>query len=94
LPGNATVATTGKISMQQVDYAIELYNASNGAYPKDYQEFMDGVIKPGQPDGLQLPQLPAYQGYGYDAKNHKLIVLEYPERKEELKRQFQEKLHP
>jgi hypothetical protein len=93
-PGNAYVTTAGKVSMQQVDYAIEMYNASNGEYPKDYQEFMDGVLKVGQPDGLQLPQLPAYQEYAYDAANHKLVVLEYPERREELKRQFYEKLNP
>ena len=53
----------------------------------DVQEFMDEVIKPGQPDGISLPQLPYYQEYGYDEKQHKLIILEYPERKAQFEKQ-------
>lgn len=89
LSGNAYVSIIGQASILQIQHTLEIYNAQNERYPKDLQEFMDEVIKP---NGIRLPQLPAYQDYGYDAANHKLVVLEYPERREELKRQFQEKI--
>ena len=89
LSGNAYVSIIGQASILQIQHTLDLYHAQNERYPKDVQEFMDEVIKP---NGIRLPQLPAYQEYGYDAENHKLVVLEYPERREELKRQFQEKI--
>jgi hypothetical protein len=87
ISGNAYVVAVDKIAALNVQHAIDLYQAMNGDYPKTYQEFMDGVIKPGQPDGIQLPQLPYYQEYGYDEKNHKLIILEYPDRKAAFEKQ-------
>jgi hypothetical protein len=78
LPGNAYVSMIGKISIDQIDYAMKLYQAENGRYPKDYQEFMEEIIKK---NNIALPVLPHYQEYGYDAANHKLIILEYPDRK-------------
>ena len=89
LSGNAYVSIIGQASILQIQHTLDLYYAQNERYPKDLQEFMDEVIKP---NGIRLPQLPAYQEYGYDAENHKLVVLEYPARKEELNRQFQEKI--
>jgi hypothetical protein len=91
LSGNAYVSIVGKASILQIEHTLDLYHAQNERYPKDLQEFMDEIIKP---NGIRLPQLPAYQDYAYDAENHKLVVMEYPERREELKRQFQEKLQP
>lgn len=77
--GNSYVVAMDKIGEMQVTQAIELYRAENdGNYPKDYKEFMDGVIKH---YGITLPQIPYYQEYSYDEKNHKLVVLEYPARK-------------
>ena len=32
-------------------------------------------------NNIALPVLPYYQEYGYDEKEHKLIILEYPDRK-------------
>ena len=87
ISSKAYVSSIDRISMMNIDHAIELYNAEHGSYPKNYQEFMDEIIKPGKPDGIQLPQLPYYQEYGYDEKEHKLIVLEYPARKEQMKQQ-------
>jgi hypothetical protein len=81
LPANAYVSIVGKTGLLNVQHAIDLYNAENGHYPKDYQEFRDEVLKVGKPDGIVLPQLPYYQEYGYDAAEHKLIILEYPDRK-------------
>jgi hypothetical protein len=78
LPGNAYVTIIGRASIDQITYALRLYEAENGRYPKDYQEFMDEVIKK---NNIALPQLPFYQDYAYDEKEHKLVVLEYPDRK-------------
>lgn len=85
--GQAYVRSIDKLTMLTVQHAIDLYQAEHGDYPKTYEEFMEGIIKPGQPDGLRLPQLPYYQEYAYDEKEHKLIVLEYPERKKQMEAQ-------
>ena len=58
---------------------MDLYHAENDRYPKDYDEFMNEIIKA---NNIALPQLPHYQEYGYDEKEHKLIILEYPELKD------------
>ena len=78
LPGNAYVTIIGRNSMLNIQHALDLYQASKGRYPKDYPEFMDEIIKA---NNIALPTLPHYQEYGYDAPNHKLIILEYPDRK-------------
>ena len=57
---------------------MDLYHAANDRYPKDFDEFMTEIIKA---NSIALPQLPPYQKYGYDEKEHKLIVLEYPDLK-------------
>jgi hypothetical protein len=62
-----------QISKLNVDYAIRLYEAENGHYPKDYNEFMSGVIKPNH---IRLPVLPAGAKYAYDEQNHKLLVIQ------------------
>ena len=58
--------------------AIDLYQAENGRYPASYDEFMTEIIKA---NNIALPRLPPYQAYGYDEKEHKLILLEYPDKK-------------
>ena len=78
LTGNAYVTMIGKISISQIEHAMKLYQAANNRYPKDLQEFMDEIVKP---NGIRLPELPPYQEYGYDEKEHKLVILEYPDRK-------------
>jgi hypothetical protein len=87
LPGNVYVVAVDRIAAGNVKHALDLYQASTGAYPKDYKEFMDEIIKPDQPDGIRLPRLPYYQEYGYDEKEHKLIILEYPDRKAQFQEQ-------
>ena len=78
LAGNAYVAIVGRNSMLNMQHAVDLWQAENGRYPKDYNEFMEVIIKA---NNIALPQLPYHQEYGYDEKEHKLIILEYPDRK-------------
>lgn len=84
LSGQAYVTQIDRIAGMAVQQAVEMYNATNGEYPKNFQVFMDEVIGVGKPDGIWLPELPDYQKYGYDEKEHKLVVVEYPELKKEL----------
>ena len=78
LQGNAYVAIIGRASQLQIEHAIDLFHGNNDRYPKDYAEFMAEIIKA---NNISLPRLPPYQEYGYDEKDHKLIILEYPDRK-------------
>ena len=74
LQGNAYVSIVGRSSVLSIQHSMDLYHATNERYPKDLDEFMTEIIKP---NGIALPQLPPYQKYAYDEKEHKLIVLEY-----------------
>ena len=80
LPGNAYVTIIGQTSILNMQHAMDLYHAENDRYPKNYDEFMNEIIKA---NNIALPQLPYYQKYGYDEKEHKLVILEY----EDLKNQ-------
>ena len=73
LSGNAYVTSIGRTSILQIEHALDLYKANNDRYPKDYDEFMNEVIKA---NNIALPQLPYYQKYGYKADEHRLIILE------------------
>ena len=78
LQGNAYVTIIGQTSVLSIQKAMDLYKATNDRYPKDYNEFMAEII---QANNIALPKLPVYQEYGYDEAQHKLIILEYPDRK-------------
>jgi|SRR5262245_4483645 len=65
-----------KVSIESVNYAIQLFNASEGRYPKDHEEFMERIIKE---NNIQLPVLPYKGRYQYDAANHALVVVRDPE---------------
>jgi hypothetical protein len=78
LQGNAYVTIVGRTSILSIEHAMDLYRAANDRYPKDYDEFMNEIIKA---NNIALPKLPYYQKYGYDEKEHKLVILEYPELK-------------
>jgi hypothetical protein len=78
LQGNAYVTSVGRTSILSIQHAMDLYHAANDRYPKDYDEFMNEIIKA---NNIALPKLPYYQQYGYDEKEHKLVILEYPELK-------------
>ena len=78
LQGNAYVAIIGRTSQLQIEHALNLFHGANDRYPKDYDEFIAEIIKA---NNISLPKLPAYQEYAYDEQEHKLIVIEYPDRK-------------
>ncbi len=80
LQGNAYVTIIGRTSQLQIEHALDLYHAANDRYPKDYDEFMAEIITA---NNIALPALPPYQKYGYDEKEHKLIILEYPALKDQ-----------
>ena len=73
LSGNAYVSIIGQTSILNIQHAIDLYHAENDRYPKNYDEFMSDIIKA---NNIALPQLPNYQKYGYDESEHKLVILE------------------
>ena len=78
LQGNAYVTMIGQTSILQIQHAMNLFQGANDRLPKDYDEFMDEIIKA---NNIALPKLPHYQEYGYDETEHKLVILEYPDRK-------------
>ena len=81
IQGNAYVSIVGQASVLQIQHTLDLYYAQNEKYPANLKEFMDEIIKP---NGIALPQLPLYQEYAYDAPNHRLVVIEYPERRQQF----------
>lgn len=85
LPGNAYVTTVGRIGIMQIEHSLDIYAAGHdGKYPQTLQEFMAEIIKA---NNLALPTLPYYQEWGYDAPNHRLVILEYPDRKARFQEQ-------
>jgi hypothetical protein len=61
-----------QISKMEVQHAVDLFNASEGRYPKDYDEFMTRVVKP---NNIKLAVLPAGWKYAYDVPNHELKII-------------------
>jgi hypothetical protein len=84
-----SVAKIGGFAVQQ---SMAMYEIEHNEKPKTYQEFMEGIIKPGKPDGIQLPMLPYYQEYGYDSDTKQLVVIEYPAKKKALEEQQDKEL--
>ena len=66
---------------------MSFFQAQNDRKPKDYKEFMDKIIEPGKPDGIQLPMLPYYQEYAYDPEAQGLVVIEFPAKKEQRQKE-------
>jgi hypothetical protein len=60
-----------QITKAQIKHEVDLFEASEGRYPKDYDEFMTRIIKP----GIRLPVLPGGWKYAYDVENHELQVV-------------------
>ncbi len=79
LVGNTYVTAIGRTSIDNMKHAVDLFQASEGRYPKDYNEFMERIIKE---NNIALPKLPYYQEYAYDAAKHELQVIEYPDKKD------------
>ncbi len=64
-----------QISKMEIEHAVDLFNASEGRYPKDHDEFMLRIIKA---NNIKLPVLPGGWKYAYDVPNHKLEVVRPP----------------
>ncbi|HEU5118954.1 MAG TPA: hypothetical protein VFT74_20355 [Isosphaeraceae bacterium] len=79
--------TVAKIAAMRIEYDIQIRNSRNNEEvpkPLSYDEFLTDILKKGDPQGIQLPMLPYYQGYAWDEENQKLVVVEYPRKKEEF----------
>ncbi|MEO2015329.1 MAG: hypothetical protein ABGZ53_13245 [Fuerstiella sp.] len=59
----------GELKIQQ---AVGLFNATEGRYPKDHEEFMTMVIKANH---IRLPALGPGKQYQYDVEEHALMVV-------------------
>lgn len=81
-----SVATIGSMA---VDKAIQMRNAQSIREPQPltHEEFMSEIIKRGKSDGIRLPMLPYYQEYAWDEQAQKLVVVDFPARKEEREKQ-------
>lgn len=62
-----------RISKTHIEHAVNLFNATEGRYPKDHDEFMTQIIKA---NNIELPVLPGGKQYQYDVENHKLVVVD------------------
>ncbi len=79
-----TVAFAGSLA---VDQKMKLYQAEHNKIPATHKEFMDKIIAPGTPDEIRLPMLPYYQEYAFDPDSKKLVVVEFPAKKEQRQRE-------
>jgi hypothetical protein len=64
-----------RISKTHIEHAVRLFEGENGRYPKDYEEFMEKIIKANK---IELPVLPGGKKYQYDEVNHALVVVDGP----------------
>ncbi len=58
----------------QIPQALQLFQASEGRFPKSHAEFMEKVV---QPNKIQLPELPEGAVYHFNTEKNELWV--YPE---------------
>ena len=60
-----------------IEHAVNLFNGLEGRYPNSHEEFMTRVIKE---NNIRLPALQPGLEYQYDVENHKLLVIQSPEK--------------
>lgn len=87
MASDAYKTSVGKIAGMAVQQKLSLYQAEHGEVPESYDDFMAKIIEPGSPTGLQLPMLPYYQEYAYDPSEKKLVVVEFPAKKEQREKE-------
>jgi hypothetical protein len=80
----SAAAQIGGIAVEQ---ALRLYAAENGSRPSTHAEFMKNIIRPGQPDGIQLPMLPYYLEYAFDPAKGSIIIVDFPARREQREKE-------
>lgn len=61
-----------KVSKIEIDSAVNLFHGTEGRYPKDYDEFMEKIVKP---NNIKLPALPYGGKYQYDEATHSLQIV-------------------
>jgi hypothetical protein len=64
-----------RISKTHIEHAVRLFEAENGRYPQNFDEFMEKIIKANR---IELPVLPGGKKYQYDEVNHSLVVIDAP----------------
>lgn len=77
-PNNPYYSALVKVVVPAMRHSLDIHHAETDAWPQNAQEFVDQILKA---DNVALDRLPDGLAYGYDAENHTLVVLEYPERK-------------
>ena len=75
-PLSAYGPTVEKISILAVDMQMATFQALEGRYPNDYDEFMEKIIKA---NNVKLPVLPYKGRYMYDEANHTVVIVRTPE---------------
>ena len=60
------------VSIVAVDQAIQIFNAIEGRYPSDHDEFMEKIIRA---NAIKLPILPNGGEFKYDETERKLMVV-------------------
>lgn len=61
-----------QVSELKIQQSVDIFNAIEGRYPKDHEEFMTKVIRA---NNIRLPQLGPGKQYQYDVENHALMVV-------------------
>ncbi|QEG24490.1 hypothetical protein [Mariniblastus fucicola] len=69
----ALSGASNTIAKMKVQQSLELFRATEGRYPKTFEEFMDKVFKVYVVD---LPMPVTSCEYQYDVENHELLVVE------------------
>ena len=87
MAADAYRTNVGKAGIMAVEQKMQLYQAEHGSLPKNHAEFMSRIIGKDQPDGIRLPLLPYYQEWAYDPEAKKLVVVEFPAKKEQREKE-------
>ncbi|MFM8413724.1 MAG: hypothetical protein ACKOCX_03270 [Planctomycetota bacterium] len=84
---DAARSSAGTIGTLAVEQKVRLYEAEHGRKPLGYDEFVSRIIAAGTPDAVSLPMLPYYQEWAYDPAAKKVVVVEFPARKEQRRQE-------
>lgn len=72
-PAISFFAAKEKIAFEiQVPQAMAIFQAEEGRFPRDHEEFMERIIKA---NNIPLPALPQGHEYQYDPETHELMVV-------------------
>jgi hypothetical protein len=68
---SARIRIEERVILDNVSYALKLFEAEHGRRPSSHEEFMQKII---QANSIQLPSLPEGQNYVYDPEQGELMV--------------------